>query len=237
MYLVAGAVTVIWGISIWFLLPTDPIRTRKFGEREKYIAVARLRTNNTGVKNTHLKTDQIWELLLDVKFWIIFSIAFLAMIANGPISSFLPIIIESFGFSGLDSLLLIMPIGFYAGCMQLLLPYLAYKYRNIRTYLVFMAQIGTIVSCLLLWLLPLRSKGGLLFACIILPSTGAGYAVLMGMQVANTAGYTKRTVASSGIFIGYCCVSSTQNLGMSTNKCIGQLCWSPDIQASGCTEV
>lgn len=209
MYLVAGSVTVIWGILIWFLLPPDPIRTRQFNEREKYIAVARLRSNNTGVRNTHLKTAQVWELLLDVKFWLIFATAFLAMIANGPISTFLPIIIESFGFSGLDSLLLIMPIGFYAGCMQLLLPYLAYKFRNIRSFLVILAQCGTVLSCFLLWLLPLHKKGGLLFACIILPSTGAGYAVLMGMQVANTAGYTKRTVASSGIFIGYCFVSAT----------------------------
>jgi hypothetical protein len=27
---------------------------------------------------------------------------------------------------------------------------------------------------------------------------------LMGLQIANTAGYTKRAVTSSGIFVGYC---------------------------------
>lgn len=63
---------------------------------------------------------------------------------------------------------------------------------------------GTVLAALLLWLLPLSATGALLFAVYILPSVGGGYAVLMGLQIANTAGYTKRSVASSGLYIGYC---------------------------------
>ncbi|KAH7173192.1 uncharacterized protein B0J16DRAFT_188134 [Fusarium flagelliforme] len=84
------------------------------------------------------------------------------------------------------------------------MPYLAYRYKNVRTYLVFVAQLGTILASLLLWLLPQSATGALLFAVYILPSVGGGYAVLMGLQIANTAGYTKRSVASSGLYIGYC---------------------------------
>ena len=147
---------------------------------------------------------QIWELLLDTKFWAVFAIAFLSMFANAPISTFVPIIINGFGFSTLNSLLLMMPCGLYAGTFQLLMPYLAYRYKNIRTYLIFIAQLGTILASLLLWLLPQSATGALLFAVYILPSVGGGYAVLMGLQIANTAGYTKRSVASSGLYIGYC---------------------------------
>jgi hypothetical protein len=43
-----------------------------------------------------------------------------------------------------------------------------------------------------------------LYACYTLASFGGGYAVLMGMQTANTAGYTKKSVTASGIFLGYC---------------------------------
>jgi hypothetical protein len=57
---------------------------------------------------------------------------------------------------------------------------------------------------LLRWALSsLRCFSGF-FAVYILPSVGGGYAVLMGLQIANTAGYTKRSVASSGLYIGYC---------------------------------
>ncbi|KAK7217741.1 hypothetical protein V2G26_005744 [Clonostachys chloroleuca] len=166
MYVIAGAITILWGFVILFFLPPDPIRARGFTERERYIAVARLRVNNAGVRNTHFKWQQAFEVLVDIRFWLTFSMAFLIMIANGPVSTFIPIFISNFGYSTLNSLLLSMPAG---------------------------VVIGTI-----------DEKGGLLFACYILATFGGGYAVLMGLQIANTAGYTKRSVTSSGVFFGYC---------------------------------
>ncbi|KAH7152586.1 major facilitator superfamily domain-containing protein [Dactylonectria macrodidyma] len=179
MYYFSSALTILWGLALFFVLPPHPVRVKGFNERERYILVARLRTNNSGVRNTHPKVDQIWELLLDLKFWVVFSITFLSIIANGPISTFAPIIINVMGFSTLHSLLLVMPA-------------------------VFIAQVGTTLAALLLWRLSLSLTGALLFACYILLSVGTGYAVLMGMQISNTAGYTKRSIASSGMYICYC---------------------------------
>ncbi|KAL4865913.1 hypothetical protein BDV12DRAFT_210791 [Aspergillus spectabilis] len=206
MYFFAGALTITWGVILDFVLPPDPIHARGFTERERYISVARLRTNNSGVRNTHFKLGQVTELLLDLKFWLIFFAALLAMIANAPISTFTPIIINSFGFSTLESLLLVIPSGFYAGSMMLILPYLSYKFstKGIRSWLVIGCQVVTMVASLLLLTLDLEETGGLLFACYILPTMGAGYAVLMGLQLANIAGYTKRSLSSSGLYIGYC---------------------------------
>ena len=127
MYLVAGGLTVCWSVAIYFLLPPDPIRAKGFTERERYIAVARMRSNNSGVRNTHFKKAHVIEALTDVKFYMVFCIAFLMFIANGPVSSFIPIIIKSFGFSQLTSLLLIMPAGFMSGTTELLIPFLASK--------------------------------------------------------------------------------------------------------------
>lgn len=87
MYLVAGAITALWAIVIYFFLPSDPIRAKGFTVRERYIAVARLRENNTGVRNTHWKTSQLIESLLDPKFWLAFLMALLMEIANGPYST------------------------------------------------------------------------------------------------------------------------------------------------------
>ncbi|KAJ5813008.1 hypothetical protein N7447_010031 [Penicillium robsamsonii] len=206
MYFVAGAVTIIWGLVLVFLLPPDPVRARGFNERQRYIAVARLRSNNSGVRNTHYKGGQVTELLADIRFWLIFIVAFLSMIANGPVSTFTPIIINSFGFDTLNSLLLVMPQGFLAGSYQLLGPYLAYRFdgSGVRAWVVFGAQMITTLAALLLIVLPLDATGGMLFACYLLPAVGGGYAVLMGLQIANIAGYTKRSIASSGLYIGYC---------------------------------
>ncbi|KAJ5525284.1 hypothetical protein N7494_011934 [Penicillium frequentans] len=206
MYFVAGAVTIIWGIILVFLLPSDPISARGFSERQRYIAVARLRVNNSGVRNTHFKKGQVLELIKDLKFWLIFLIAFLSMIANGPISTFTPIIIDSFGFSTLNSLLLVIPAGFLGGSYMLIGSYLAYRFsdKGVRSWIVFTAQMITTIAAILLVSLPIEATGGLLFACYILPAIGGGYAVLMGLQIANIAGYTKRSIASSGLYVGYC---------------------------------
>lgn len=95
-------------------------------------------------------------------------------------------------------------LGRMPGTVQLLFPYLASKYKNLRSWIYLGGQLLTTIAALLLWLLPLSAKGALLFAVYILPSTGGTYPVLMGLQIANTAGYTKRSLASSGLYIGYC---------------------------------
>lgn len=75
MYYFAGAVTIAWGMLMLVVLPPDPIRAKGFDHREKYLLVARLRTNNSGIRNTHFKVAQVKELLLDVKFWLAFFMA------------------------------------------------------------------------------------------------------------------------------------------------------------------
>ena len=78
------------------------------------------------------------------------------------------------------------------------------KYKNIRTYLVAFSELVTILAAVLLWALPRHAIGGLMFGIIILPCFAAGYVIQLGIQIANTAGYTKRSLASSGIFVAYC---------------------------------
>ncbi|QPG97371.1 hypothetical protein C2857_006217 [Epichloe festucae Fl1] len=204
MFYFAGGMTIAWGILLLFILPADPIRAKGLEPRERYVLVARLRTNNSGVRNTHYKMNQALELAGDPKFWIIFSISFLCMFANAPLSTFVPLIVKGFGYSNLQSLLLFIPVGAWSGTFQLIFCYLAMTYPGIRTWLIFIAQMVTTLAALLLWVLPLSAKGALVFATCFLSTLGGGYVVLMGLQLANTAGYTKRSIASSGLYVGYC---------------------------------
>jgi MFS family permease len=204
MYIVAGAITILWSFVILAFMPPDPLSANGFSNRERSIAMTRIQKNNSGVRSRYFRVDQLQESLGDIRFWLVFAIAFLMMISNGPVSSFNPIIVAGFGFNRFHSLLLTLPAGAVIGTLELVVPYIAYRVRGIRTWLIVGCQCGTIVASLLLWLLPRHEKAGLLFACYILASYGAGFAVLMGLQIANTAGYTKRSVTSSGVFVGYC---------------------------------
>lgn len=189
---------------ILYFLPPDPIRATGFTERERYIAVARMRENNSGVRNTHFKKEQVFELARDEKFWLLFFTAFAMLFINGPVSTFGPIIINQLGFTGLTSLLLIMPAGAVTGTVQIIAPYCAMKYKNMRCWIVVITVSISLLGSILLWQLPLSNTAGRLVAVYILAFYGGGYAVLMGISVANCAGYTKRSVSSSGIFVGYC---------------------------------
>jgi MFS family permease len=204
MYVIAGAITILWSFVVLGYVPSDPACAKGFDERERQIATSRVLENNAGPRNQDIDTTQVWEAMCDIKFWLLFSTAFLMMVGNGPVSSFIPIIISGFGFSRLNSLLLTLPAGIVIGTIELVVPYIACRIDNIRTWLIVICQCGTIAASLLLWLLPRDEKGGLLFACYILASYSGGYALLMGLQVANTAGYTKRSITSAGIFVGYC---------------------------------
>lgn len=204
MFIVGGIITILWTLVIYFYMPPDPIRAKGFSERERYIAVARLRTNNAGVRNTHFKIQQVIELFMDPHFWLTFSMAFLSMIAAGPVNAFIPIIIAGLGFNTLNTLLLVTPAGAIAGVMILGASFAAYKLPRARIWIIFVCQLVTILSALLLWLLPRSATGGLLYAVYTLAGFTGGWGVIMGLSIANTAGYTKRMVTSSAIYVGYC---------------------------------
>lgn len=204
MFLFAGGVTTIWGLFIPFILPADPISARGLTARERYIAVARIQSNNAGVRNTHLKLEQVRETLTDIKFWLTFFFTVFALIVNGPTSSFVPIIIRGFGYSTFESLLLTMPAGAVAGLQILGISYLAMKRPMWRCWISIACQFVSTLAALLLWLLPLSERGGLLFGCFTIGCGIPGYILMLSTQLANTAGYTKRATASAGIYVAYC---------------------------------
>lgn len=186
-------------------MPPDPIRAKGLNQRERYIAVARLRINNAGVRNLHFKKAHALELLRDEKFWLIMAMGYLSMIAAGPVNAFVPLIVAvGFQVGVFKTLLYLSPGGIFIGLCILATTYLAYKVKNMRCYIIFVAQLFTVTAASLLWKLPISNIGGLLFACYILPGFSCGWSLLMGLSIANTAGYTKRVISSSGIYLGYC---------------------------------
>ena len=86
------------------------------------------------------------------------------------VSTFTPIIISDLGFSGLNSLLLVMTAGAVIGTIELTAPFIAMKFKGWRSYLVAIIISGILLASLLLWLLPRSATGGRLFAVCTLAS-------------------------------------------------------------------
>ena len=57
---------------MFIMLPDSPVTAKGLSQREKRVAVERLRAGQTGVENKHLKPYQVKEAFMDNKLYIFF---------------------------------------------------------------------------------------------------------------------------------------------------------------------
>jgi hypothetical protein len=91
---------------MFIFLPDSPVSAPGLTPRERRVAVERLRGNQTGVENKHLKPYQVLEAFMDYKLYIFFMLGCVCNIPNGGISNFGTLIIKGFGFSTLVTTLM-----------------------------------------------------------------------------------------------------------------------------------
>lgn len=91
---------------MFIFLPDSPVTAKGLSKRQRRIAVDRIRENQTGVENKHLKPYQILEAFKDYKLYMFFILGVVCNIPNGGISNFGTIIIQGFGFSTLVTTLM-----------------------------------------------------------------------------------------------------------------------------------
>ena len=70
IYLLAGALTAVFGIFCFFL-PDSPVMAWFLTPDERFAAVERLRMDQSGVRCPHFKWYQMREAMLDVKVWLL----------------------------------------------------------------------------------------------------------------------------------------------------------------------
>lgn len=70
MYLLTGALAILVGISVLLWMPDSPVHARFLTEKERIVAVERIRNDQGGTENKTFKKEQIWETLLDIRTWL-----------------------------------------------------------------------------------------------------------------------------------------------------------------------
>lgn len=93
MFLTFGVITIVVGILLLLYLPDNPMSSR-LTDREKRIAVARLRGDTTGIENKTFKPSQFIEALKDPRLWLICVITTAINIPNAAVSVFQAAIIR-----------------------------------------------------------------------------------------------------------------------------------------------
>ncbi|KXS99731.1 hypothetical protein AC578_10397 [Pseudocercospora eumusae] len=207
IFLLAGGLTVCWGIIMLFFLPNNIMTAKRFSSHEKATLIARAQQNQTGVFNPTIKMTQVKEALIDPQVWLLFFFVLLNETVNGGLANFNKLIIK--GLAG-GKPLLTTAYGIPTGIWQVFFvfggPWLASKFKNIRTYMMALYVCPTIIATALLWQLPHTAEHnkGLLVSVYIAGAYVASLVIALQLPANNVGGYTKRVTSTALVFLAYC---------------------------------
>lgn len=205
MYIILGILTFVWGLPLLLFLPDSIDKAKFLTESERKYAADRVVIAGTGrTANAGYKPAQILECLMDPKTWLIFGMSLLTQIPNGGTQNFGNLVLKSFGFTSLQSTLLVIPASVISAGTIAGTGWLAGRYRQLNCILIVCVVTPAIVGSSLIYVRPRTSHGVQLFGYFLL-STGPGaIPLLISIVSANYKGVTKKMTMTAMLFIAYC---------------------------------
>ncbi|KAI1880126.1 hypothetical protein JX265_001747 [Neoarthrinium moseri] len=204
IYLLAGALTFLFGLFC-FAVPSSPVSAWFLTKEERFAAVERLRHGQTGIRCTQFKGAQLKEALLDIKIWLIAIMMASAYTVNGAVSGFGPLIVSTFGWSTLESIVFQFPLGGLCLIAILLTGWLGSRFPNIRIFMLIVCCLPVIAGCALIW----KSEWSYHAAAPVVGYSitgtfGGVVSLIITIGMSNVAGHTKKSFTSATIFVAYC---------------------------------
>ncbi|EQB44666.1 major facilitator superfamily transporter [Colletotrichum gloeosporioides Cg-14] len=203
IFLFCGLLTVSYSFVVLILMPDSPISAKYLTEREKVIAVERLRANQMGMQSGHWRWDHVLETFMDLKTWCWFVLIIAISIASGGISTFGNLIVKSFGYDSFTTILFNIPFGAIQIIAIMGSGWLATKIKR-KGVVISMLSIPPAIGSILMLTVPRHEKGVLLFGYYLVSILAAITPIIFTWQVQNTAGDTKKKTTSAVVFIGMC---------------------------------
>ena len=82
IYYIIGSLTIVWGFLVAIFMPDSPVAAKFLSERERYVAVERIRGNQAGLVNHTVRWWQIWKTFTDPKVLLLCVICFVVTTPN-----------------------------------------------------------------------------------------------------------------------------------------------------------
>ncbi|KAE8442478.1 hypothetical protein EG329_003321 [Mollisiaceae sp. DMI_Dod_QoI] len=203
IFLACGLVTVVFSIIVFFFLPDSPVDAKFLNARDKVLAVERLRANQMGVVSTIWKWEHVTESLLDLKTWFWFALIFSISIPSGGVTTFGPLIVNSFGFDSFHTILLNIPFGAVQIIATMGGAAFATWTKKKGPALVLLCIPPIVGIVMLLCLAHDKANRGPLLVGYYLISFYPGISPLIySWSSQNTAGETKKKTTTAMLFIG-----------------------------------
>ncbi|KAJ5950019.1 allantoate permease [Penicillium verhagenii] len=203
IFLFCGLLTVCYSFIVLLFMPDSPMEAKCLSDREKFIAVERLRANQMGIVSREWRWDHVWETLYDPKTWSWFLLVVSISIPSGGLGTFGNLILESFGYTNFQSILFNLPFGVIQIIAIVGGGWIATRFRSKGLVIVIVAILASIGTILML-VIPRSNKGVLLFGYYLVSTMAAITPMIYAWESQNTAGDTKRKCTSAVVLVGMC---------------------------------
>ncbi|KAH8429143.1 uncharacterized protein LDX57_006813 [Aspergillus melleus] len=205
LFIILGVITVAYGIFLGLILPDSPSKAWFLTAAEKKIALHRTLENRTGVMDEgDFKVSQMLDALTDPQAWLLVGYSLTQNIPNGGFSSFSSIIINGFGFSELNSLLLSAP----SGLLQILaiggICLAATYVPKSRIITMIVVIVFALVGVILMNTLPDSNRWGRWVGIFLLGPFATSIPISLSLITSNVGGFTKKATVSAMVFLAYC---------------------------------
>ncbi|GAB7325683.1 hypothetical protein MBLNU13_g09655t1 [Cladosporium sp. NU13] len=204
VFLVFGALTVTWSFFIYFFLPDTPANARFLNREDRGKAIDRVRENMTGIRSDTWKWSQSIEALTDVKIWVLVAIQLSQNIANGGVHGFGSIVIEGFGFSTLNTLLIQMISVAFQAVFVIVGTVGSTYLKNARTYFMAFNLAISLTGSVMVRQLDATSIWPRFFGYCLCIAYSANFPLVLSMSSSNIGGFTKKNTVNAMVFIAYC---------------------------------
>ena len=213
LFIIEGIGGVMVAVFVFFMLPDNFENAKFLNEEDRQLMRIRAERNARYNGTPEFDWAEVRKAVTDPKLYISCWNQFWADICSFGMSSFLPLIIRSFGYGTITTQLLTIPVFFWASCSYIIVSYCSDRWRR-RAFFMIPACLVSAIGYALNVGLPMRQTGALYFSLFVI---APGIYIVVGLNCAwllnSHAGYHKRAMA----------IGMNQSIGNSAGVVVGQI--------------
>ncbi|KAJ9483193.1 hypothetical protein VN97_g10219 [Penicillium thymicola] len=204
LFLIFGAVTAVWGIVMLIFLPDTPAKTFWLTSGERSTTLHNIMSDGQAGAKSSYKFSQVLEAFRDPVTWCLSLYRFCVNIANGGLTTFGSLVVQGFGFRGLEALLIQMPTGAAQLLFVIVSAVLCSTFHNIRTLTMMALALISLLGMVLMYALPDSNQAGRMAGFCLSLAFSANMSLAMSLITSNVRGLTQRAVVNACVLVMYC---------------------------------
>ncbi|KAF2155469.1 MFS general substrate transporter [Myriangium duriaei CBS 260.36] len=204
LFIIFGALTFVWGVAMFFVLPINPQTAYFLSHEERSKAFARVQGLRHSADTRQWEPKQAKEALLDVRSWLFFLLCIFTTLPGGGLTAFGSIITQSFGYTVFQTQLLGMITGTFLLIFLILTVSISTLFEDARCISIAVLNVVSLAGVLMIKFIPAHHKWGQLGGFWLISAYASSFPTILSLVSSNITGRTKGSTVNAMLFLGFC---------------------------------